>query len=87
LAFHLFHILIKIYPICMIKIGLKEIFANHFQIYLLPTFIILKKIQILYSIYHRPNEIDVFKMKHNFSSNLHFCVYVKNYHIFKWDFR
>jgi hypothetical protein len=42
----------------MIKIGLKEIFANHFQIYLLPTFIILKKIQILYSIYHRPNEIE-----------------------------
>jgi hypothetical protein len=41
-VFHIFHIIIKIYPISTIKTGLKEIFVNQFQTSLLPTFIILK---------------------------------------------
>jgi hypothetical protein len=41
-AFHLFQILIKIYLACKVKVGLKKIFANQFQTYLLPSFITLK---------------------------------------------
>jgi hypothetical protein len=51
-------------------------------------FYYIKKIQISYSTYHKPNGgIDVFKMQHKKLSNLLFCVFVKNCHIFKWDFR
>jgi hypothetical protein len=41
-AFHLFHILIKIYLACKVKIGLKKKILNQFQTYLLLTFTILK---------------------------------------------
>jgi hypothetical protein len=37
-----FSYLIKIYLACRVKLGLKKIFANQFQIYLLFTFIIVK---------------------------------------------
>jgi hypothetical protein len=40
-AFHFFHILIKIHLACKVKIGLKKIFVSQFQTYLLPIFIIL----------------------------------------------
>jgi hypothetical protein len=40
-AFHIFHILIKIHLACKVKVGLKKIFTNQFQTYLLPNFIIL----------------------------------------------
>jgi hypothetical protein len=39
-AFHLFHILTKIYSY-RVKVGLKKKIMNQFQSYLLPTFIIL----------------------------------------------
>jgi hypothetical protein len=40
-AFHLFHILIKIYLACRVKVGLKIIFTSQFQTYLLPILILL----------------------------------------------
>jgi len=39
-AFHFFHILIKIYLACNVKIGLKKIFVNQIQTYVLLIFII-----------------------------------------------
>jgi len=41
MVFHLFHILIKIYLPCRVKVGLKKIFTSQFQTYLLSTSIIL----------------------------------------------
>jgi len=41
MAFHLFHILIKIYLPCRVKVGLKKKITTQFQTYLLPTSIIL----------------------------------------------
>jgi len=84
--FYLSHILIKIYLTCMVKIGLKKIFANQFQTYLLPIFITLKFFK--FHSYHKPNGgIDVFKMKHKKLSDLIFYIFVKKNYIFKWDFR
>jgi hypothetical protein len=41
MAFHLFHILIKVYLACRVKVSLKKIFTSQFQTYLLSIFIIL----------------------------------------------
>ncbi len=87
MVFHLFHILIKIYLACMIKIGLKKVFANQFQTYLLPIFIILKFFKFYFQFTINPMDIYVFKMKHKKLSNLFFYVFVEIYHIFKWDFQ
>jgi hypothetical protein len=79
-VFHLFKILITIYLACRVKVGLKKILANQFQTYLLSTFIILK---FKKNLNNKPNVgMDVFKMKNKKLSNLLFCVFVKNCHIF-----
>jgi len=76
MAFHLFHILIKIYLSYKVKVGLKKIFTSQFQTYLLPTFIILFFFQISYSIYYKPNVgMDVFKMK-NKNFPIYFFVFL-----------
>jgi len=46
MGFHLFHILIKIYLTCRVKVGLKKIFADQFKTYLSPNFIIVKFFKI-----------------------------------------
>jgi len=87
-VFHLFHILINIYLASMVKIDLKiysyQSISNLFVTYFYYT-IFLK---FWYSTYHKPNVgIDVFKMKGKKLSHVLSCVFVKNYYIFKWDFR
>jgi hypothetical protein len=72
-------------PICTIKICLKEIFANQFQTCLLPTFIILQIFKFFIQFTINPMRHRCFQ--NETYSNLHSCIYVKNYHIFKWDFR
>jgi hypothetical protein len=65
----------------MIKIGLKKIFANQFQTYLLPTFIILKFFKFYFQLTINPMDINAFKMKHKKHSNLFSYVFVEIYHI------
>jgi hypothetical protein len=87
-VFHLFHILIKIYLACKVKVGLKKIFTSQFQTYLLSTFIILKFFKFYIQLTINPMEnIYVFKMKDKKLSNLLSYVFVENYHIFKRDFK
>jgi hypothetical protein len=86
MAFHFFHILIKIYLACKVKIGLKKKLPINFKptcyLFLLYTFFS----NFIFT-YHKPNGgIDVFKMKDEKLSNLFFCVF-ENYHILKWDFK
>jgi hypothetical protein len=86
-AFHVFHIIIKVYLACKVKIGLKTKLPFNFKntCYL---FYYIRKFQFLYSIYYKPNVgIDDFKMKNKKNSNLLSCVFVENFHIFKWDFK
>jgi hypothetical protein len=85
MVFHLFHILIKIYLACRVKVDLEKIFTTQFQPYFLHVF--TKKIQIVYSTYYKTNGgINVFKMKNKKTFQSTFLCFCKKLSYFQMGF-
>jgi hypothetical protein len=64
-----FHILAKKKKTCKIKVSLKKIFINQFQIYLLFTFIILKKFKFY-------TQLSINPMKTSIKNSIYFLVFL-----------